>query len=302
MHPIKAFESIQEAYFTHGVRTFSLDSLEEVQKILEATQNARDLTLCVRLRVSSEHSKLSLGSKFGTYGEEAVAVLQACRQVALRVGVCFHVGSQTMDPCAYTEAMEIVRALICASGVVPDVVDVGGGFPSVYPGMTPPPMQLYFDTIKQAFESLNLPASTLLWAEPGRSLCNEYSSVLVRVEHKRNQQLYINDGAYGALFDAAHINWLFPTQLLRDSAAPKAAYAMWGPTCDDMDYMPGPFHVPEDVRTGDYMEVGMLGAYGSCMRTNFNGFVNGGTVEVCDPAMASMYHDDAARCALENRR
>ncbi|MEO7786578.1 MAG: type III PLP-dependent enzyme, partial [Sphingomicrobium sp.] len=58
MHPVKAEEAIAEAYFTYGVKTFSLDTLEELAKILRATRNASDLNLLVRLRVSSEHAKL----------------------------------------------------------------------------------------------------------------------------------------------------------------------------------------------------------------------------------------------------
>ena len=65
MHPVKAEEAIREAYFDHGVRTFSLDTSEELDKIVRATDGATDLTLCVRIRVSSDHSKLSLASKFG---------------------------------------------------------------------------------------------------------------------------------------------------------------------------------------------------------------------------------------------
>ena len=98
MHPVKSEEAIAEAYFTHGVRTYSLDSLEELDKIVRATNGATDLTLCVRTRVSSEYAKLSLGSKFGVSLEESKDLLIATRQVADALGICFHVGSQTMTP------------------------------------------------------------------------------------------------------------------------------------------------------------------------------------------------------------
>ena len=65
MHPVKAEEAIAEAYFTHGVRTFSLDTEEELEKIVRATNGATDLNLLVRIRVSSDYSKLSLAAKFG---------------------------------------------------------------------------------------------------------------------------------------------------------------------------------------------------------------------------------------------
>jgi ornithine decarboxylase len=53
--------------------------------------------------------------------------------------------------------------------------------------------------------------------------------------------------------------------------------------------MAGPFMLPADVRAGDYIEIGMLGAYGCAMRTGFNGFTAGETVVVEDEPMASAY-------------
>jgi ornithine decarboxylase len=300
MHPVKAEEAIAEAYFEHGVRVFSLDSMEELDKIVCATKGATDLTLCVRLRVSSDHSKLSLASKFGVAPGESKDLLIAVRQVADALGICFHVGSQAMSPEAYANAMERARAAIVEAGVTVDVVDVGGGFPSSYPGMEPPPLERYFATIHRAFESLPISYSAELWAEPGRALCAEYSSIIVRVERRRGDELYINDGAYGALFDAAHIGWRFPVRLLRepDSNAKDMGFSFYGPTCDDMDHMAGPFNLPADIRAGDYIEIGMLGAYGAAMRTAFNGFGSDQTVIVDDEPMVSLYTDEDERTAV----
>jgi ornithine decarboxylase len=294
MHPVKPEESIHEAYFTHGVRTFSLDTEEELEKIVRATKGATDLTLCVRIRVSSEHSKLSLAAKFGAEPSEMKQLLIETRQVADALGICFHVGSQAMTPSAYTQAMERVRSAIVESGVTVDVVDVGGGFPSVYPGMEPPCLEAYFAAIHRSFEDLPVSYSSELWCEPGRALCAEYSSLIVRVEKRRGDELYINDGAYGALFDAAHVGWRFPVELLRTSDTKDMAFSFYGPTCDDMDHMAGPFMLPADIKAGDYIEIGMLGAYGCAMRTGFNGFVGGESHIVTDEPMASLYIEDEA--------
>ena len=291
MHPVKAEEAIRDAYFTYGVRTFSLDSLEELEKIMRATDQATDLTLCVRLRVPNDHAKLSLGAKFGAAPGEVKALLFAARQAADALGICFHVGSQTMSPSAYVQALGRVRTAIVEAAVTVDVIDVGGGFPSIYPGMEPAPLEAYFDAIHDAFEALPVSYSAELWAEPGRALCAEYASLLVRVERRRGDQLYINDGAYGALFDAAHVAWRFPVELVREggSDAKPMAFSFYGPTCDDMDHMTGPFMLPADIDVGDFIEIGMLGAYGCAMRTGFNGFTAGETVIMSDEPMASAY-------------
>ncbi len=296
MHPVKSERAISQAYHNHGVRTFSLDSHEELDKIVRATAKdgvlATDLELCVRIRVSSEHAKLSLASKFGADPSEVADLLVATRQVADALGICFHVGSQAMTPKAYADAMEHVRAAIVEASVTVDIVDVGGGFPSVYPGMEPPPLESYFDVIHDMFEDLPISYSAELWCEPGRALCAEYASLLVKVEKRRGSELFINDGAYGSLFDAAHVGWRFPVALQRSETSigtQMAEFSFYGPTCDDMDHMAGPFVLPDDVKAGDYIEVGMLGAYGCAMRTEFNGFGETDSFVVEDEPMASLY-------------
>jgi ornithine decarboxylase len=300
MHPVKAEEAIAEAYFSHKVRTFSLDTIEELDKIVRATKGATDLNLLVRIRVSSDHAKLSLAAKFGAEPSEMKALLMATRQVADALGICFHVGSQAMTPAAYGEAMERVRAAIVEAAVTVDIVDVGGGFPSWYPGMEPPPLETYFEVIHRAFEDLPVSYSSELWCEPGRALCAEYASLLVRVEKRRGDTLYINDGAYGALFDAAHIGWRFPVKLVRDEAsdARDMAFSFYGPTCDDLDHMAGPFMLPADIDAGDYVEIGMLGAYGCAMRTGFNGFGSDLKVLAEDEPMATLYGETPAEHAV----
>jgi len=280
--------------------------MDELEKIVRATSQdgvaATDLNLLVRIRVSSDHAKLSLASKFGAEPSEMKQLLIAARQAADALGICFHVGSQAMSPAAYAEALTRVRDAIVEAAVTVDIVDVGGGFPSVYPGMEPPALETYFAVIHAGFEALPISYSAELWCEPGRALCAEYASVLVRVEKRRGAELYINDGAYGALFDAAHIGWRYPVRLVRDhdSQTRPMEFSFYGPTCDDLDHMAGPFELPSDTKAGDYIEVGMLGAYGCAMRTGFNGFGVEDRVIVHDEPMASLYDAEGGPVARSN--
>jgi ornithine decarboxylase len=201
-----------------------------------------------------------------------------------------------MRPTAFQAAMAQANRAIIRAGVLVDIVDVGGGFPSVYPGMMPPAMADYVDSIHRGFAEMSVHEDTELWCEPGRALVAEASSILAKVELKKGDALYLNDGSYGSLFDAAHVKWPFPVKLYRaddgeasDVEGPLKPFRFYGPTCDSMDHMPGPFWLPEDVREGDYIEIGMLGAYGVAMNTRFNGFGEADTVLVEDAPMASMY-------------
>ncbi|MBC7492023.1 MAG: type III PLP-dependent enzyme, partial [Novosphingobium sp.] len=154
-----------------------------------------------------------------------------------------------------------------------------------------PPLEDYFGLIARTYESLPVSYSSELWCEPGRALCAEYNSLIVKVERRRGRDLYINDGAYGALFDAAHVGWRFPVKSMNgdhDDAACEP-FSFYGPTCDDMDHMDGPFELPAGIGSGDYIEIGMLGAYGAAMKTAFNGFDEAEVREVTDEPMASQY-------------
>lgn len=293
MHPVKNRAAIARAYYDYGCRTFALDTVDELNKILEETGQARDLTLIVRLSVSNKDASLKLESKFGTSGAEAIELMRAARAATEEnMGVSFHVGSQCMNPAAWRVAMREAADLIVIAGVTVDVVDVGGGFPSIYPGMTPPPMSLFIDEIHRVFDTMPVTMNCRLWAEPGRALVAEATSIVVKVDLRKGNALYINDGSYGTLFDATHVKWAYPLNPIRLASkfqSRNADFTFFGPTCDSMDAAQGPFALPADIDEGDYIEIGMMGAYGVCMATRFNGY--GETIDVIahDMPDASMF-------------
>jgi ornithine decarboxylase len=293
MHPVKSRAAIRAAYHDYGVRTFALDSHEELAKIVAATDDAKDLNLIVRLAVDASGAAYSLSGKFGVSSFDAPDLLLAARRATQDLmGVSFHVGSQCMRPSAYQAAMAQASRALVRAGVFADVVDVGGGFPSVYPGMVPPDLSEYIAAIDRGFNDMMVHETTELWCEPGRAIAAEGASILTRVDQRKGDALYLNDGAYGSLFDAAHAKWPFPVKLHPAAGEARGAlkpFQFFGPTCDSIDHMPGPFWLPDDVAEGDYIEVGMLGAYGVAMATRFNGFGDIETVAVDDAPMASMY-------------
>lgn len=275
MHPVKPRESISKAYFDYGVRDFSLDSFEELDKIVESTKEAKDLNLHVRIAIPNAHVAIDLTGKFGILPLEAIELLKEVRKKANKVGVCFHVGSQCMESMQYRSSLEIIKDILDQSGVEIDVLDIGGGFPSSYPGMIPTNLSLYFDEIFDAISKLNLKTSCEIWCEPGRALVAEAASLLVRVEGRKQNMLYINDGTYGGLFDAGSLNFIYPVKAHRDGdnfSDELQPFGFYGPTCDSLDTMKGPFYLPQDIKEGDYIEIGQLGAYSAAMRSNFNGF------------------------------
>lgn len=292
MHPVKSRDAIRRAYFEFGVRAFSLDSMEELYKILETTGNAQDLELFVRLHIPNEHAMLELSSKFGVKVEQADELVKIAETVCHKLGVCFHVGSQNMDPADFHTALVKVKSLVDRTGVTLDVLDVGGGFPAAYPGFMPAALQGYMDVIKDSVASLDF-GDVELVCEPGRALVAEGGSLVVQVQARRGDALYINDGTYGSLFDAGQLKWNYPMRAIRpdgrDFGHETMDYIFYGPTCDSMDVMQGPFRLPKDVQEGDWIEIGQMGAYGAAMRSDFNGLGAYMTAIVEDAPLLSLF-------------
>ena len=292
MHTVKSKESINEAYFKYNIKTFSIDTKDELIKILNSTNQAKDLELFVRVAVSNEHAEIDLSKKFGAQTSEAIGLYRLTKQYAKKIGLSFHVGSQCMHPISYSKGINEIKYIIKKTKIVPDVINIGGGFPTIYPDLVPQSLDSYFEEIKNSLNKLNLEKKPEIICEPGRAIVAESGSTIVRVNLRKKQKLYINDGTYGTLFDAGVPNIVYPSRIItsgRIISKKLTSFDFYGPTCDSMDYMKGPFILPNNIKEGDYIELGQLGAYGLTFRTQFNGYYSDSIYEVCDDPIMTMY-------------
>jgi len=301
MHTVKSRESIKEAYFNYNVKAFSLDTKDELIKIIETTSQAKDLQLFVRVAVSNEHAEIDLSKKFGASISEATGLLRLTKQYAKKIGLSFHVGSQCMHPISYAKGIADIGNIIKKTKIVPDYINIGGGFPAIYPDLVPQSLDSYFEEIKKGLVNLNLGKPPEILCEPGRALVAESGSTIVRVNLRKKQKLYINDGTYGTLFDAGTPNIVYPSRLIKNGkimSKKLTAFDFYGPTCDSMDYMKGPFLLPNNIKENDYIELGQLGAYGLTFRTQFNGFYSDEIYEVEDEPIMTLYGKDSNKDIL----
>ena len=292
MHTVKSKESINEAYFKYNIKTFSIDTKDELIKILNSTNQAKDLELFVRVAVSNEHAEIDLSKKFGAQTSEAIGLYRLTKQYAKKIGLSFHVGSQCMHPISYSKGINEIKYIIKKTKIVPDVINIGGGFPTIYPDLVPQSLDSYFEEIKNSLNKLKLEKKPEIICEPGRAIVAESGSTIVRVNLRKKQKLYINDGTYGTLFDAGVPNIVYPSKIItsgRIISKKLTSFDFYGPTCDSMDYMKGPFILPNNIKEGDYIELGQLGAYGLTFRTQFNGYYSDSIYEVCDDPIMTMY-------------
>jgi ornithine decarboxylase len=275
-NPVKAVEAIGAAYFDYGVRSFALDEMTELDKIRKATGNATDIMCSVRFKLGHEGASYDFGSKFGATPDKAAALLRKVAAFGARPALTFHPGSQCTKPQMYARYLEAAAAIIRASGVEVDLINVGGGFPEHYENAGVPALDCYFDAIDEAvLRYFKRPPP--LMCEPGRAMVAASVSLLARVIHVREDQriLFVNDGVYGGMLEQSVVDLSLPVALWRSGMQPLGvaeAYAIFGPTCDPVDRLARQVEIPCQVEEGDYIEFGLMGAYASATATGFNGF------------------------------
>ncbi len=277
MHPVKSRESILEAYEDYDVTIFVLDSEAELNKIVDTLGDAEDLTLFVRMAVPKQKVAVDFSAKFGAAPIVATELLKKARAHAMKLGVSFHIGTHCLQTESYEKAVQAAVDVINSSGVDVDMLDVGGGFPAnLTPDNPPPPITDYFAAISNTLAKNNRTDLQLL-CEPGRGLVSIGGALVVRVELRKGDLLYLNDGTYGGIFEGGPCADLpYPAHMVRANgraySGTMAGFRLAGPTCDSVDMMKGPFMLPDDIDEGDWIVLDQLGAYGEVSRTNFNGF------------------------------
>lgn len=275
MHPVKSRAAIRAAHGVYGVRHFVVDRMDELEKIRTETRGDSDLTIHVRLATPTAAAAYHLSAKFGARPLEASELLKKVTDYGYGAGLCFHVGSQCLTPNAYRIAVELTREVLDASGVAIRSLDFGGGFPAAYLNQRAPDLEDYMAEIRDCIDWLGLSPAVEILAEPGRVMVADGVSLVAQVQLRKEDQLFLNDGIYGSLSEAVTANLRFPVRALRANGAfddETFDFTLYGPTCDNTDVLPAMVKLPVDIREGDWLEFGQVGAYSNALRTGFNGF------------------------------
>ena len=276
MHPVKATAAIQAAHRVYGIDCYVVDHPSELAKVLKETGGGEGLIIFVRITTPpAEGTLYHLASKFGASVDESVTLLKEAKAHGCQVGLAFHVGSQCLNPDAYKIALSLCGEVLQKANVEIQGLDVGGGFPAQYLGTNMPPLEEYMQAIEEGVRALNLRRDCVLMCEPGRAMVAHGASLVVQVQLRKDDQLYINDGIYGSLSEVIQAGVHLPVRLWRLDGATAPTYrtfSLAGPTCDSLDMLPSEYSLPEDVREGDWIEIDRLGAYSNANATRFNGF------------------------------
>jgi ornithine decarboxylase len=281
MAPVRLPGHAKTAFETYGVTDYVVDCEAELDKLIAETKQPKKLRIFVRIATSLGGAVLELSSKFGSAPEEASHLLKKVAASGAAPAVTFHVGSQCLSPFSYAQAIEMAARTASFAKVDLQALDIGGGFPGPYVGNDVPPFHWYFDTIKEALQTLRKPDIPLM-CEPGRALCTEGMSLITQVVLRKGPRLYINDGRYGSFDELTQPGFLadYPIRAFSRGAKGKAAplsgrtmpFRVFGPTCDTVDVLPRPLELAESIGVGDFIVFDAMGAYSASSRSHFNGF------------------------------
>lgn len=284
MAPVRLPGAARTAFGTYGVTDYVIDTdymLDTlIAEVREAGGTPDQLRIFVRIATPLGGAVLELSSKFGTPPEEAARLLKRVVEYGAQPALTFHVGSQCLSPFSYAQAIEMARRTGVMAGVQITALDIGGGFPGPYPGNDVPPYHWYFDTIREALDTLENPIPIM--CEPGRALVAEGVSLVTQVTLRKGDSIFINDGVYGSFDELTLPGWTADygvRALMIDDAGhtrPKLgslkSFRIYGPTCDTLDVLPRPLLLPDTLAPGDYIVFSDIGAYSVAVRTDFNGF------------------------------
>ncbi len=277
-HPVKGRGALDTAADVYGLEDFVIDHVVELDKIEQVV--GTDVTVSVRFATSGTGAVYDLSAKFGASIEESIVLLQDVARRGMKPALTFHVGSQCVDVGAYRNALGQAKTIIDAAGVDVAHLDIGGGFPAPYAGADVD-LEAMLNEIAQTVKELGLTMPLL--CEPGRALVADGCSLLLQVHLRKGDDLYVNEGIYGCLSEVNIGKFVMPARAFGRGHTLKGeprAFRVFGPTCDSLDVLDCPFLVPDDIQEGDWIEVGLVGAYSLALATGFNGFVTEAVVAV----------------------
>ena len=299
MHPVKAQSHIRLALEDYRIRVIAIDHEDEIVKLTRVVKaldiDPASITVFVRIQTKGS-AAYELSKKFGAGPATAVELADRLARGGFKVGLCFHVGSQIEDPDTYERALASADWVRNRAEAEIVALDVGGGFPAEY-GHDPNRKKPEMPSLGQIMSRLRGDIAewgfgeTPLVAEPGRVIVARAFSLIVRVLLRKGRRLYINDGIWASLSDSWTGKITLPARFIPDPAIRNrngnkekiVPFRVCGATCDSVDILSRPFWLPETVDTGDWIEIGHIGAYSLSLRTRFNGFYPDTFVEIATP-------------------
>ena len=269
-HPIKRDSDIRYA-LDFGIDLFVVDNEFELEKMAPFRDKA---TILVRMSIQNPACLVNLSQKFGVVPTQTFSLIMMAHQKGLRVkGISFHAGSQNESPAKYIEALEYCRDICrkaALSGIVLEIIDIGGGFPINYLTNVLP-IQQFCQPIN---EYLNRYFSNYrIISEPGRFISGPSMFLATKVIGKSIRDgvrwYYLDEGVYGSFSGKIYDHADYPLFTSRTGKTHNSVLA--GPTCDSIDVVYENIALPE-LQAGDVLIFDSMGAYTCASASTFNGF------------------------------
>lgn len=271
-NPVRSRSEIAYAV-SKGVRSFSVDRRDELNKLLVALPAGCEIS--VRLKLDQAGGAYDFGEKFGATEQECIELLRIVTAAGHRGSMTFHPGTQCTDPAIWGTYISTCADIALRAETKLFRLNVGGGFPADR-GQENTDLKSVFNNIHTAWRQNFGAKRPLLLCEPGRAMVADAFDLCCRIKSLAPGEVFLNDGIYGGLSefrDVGHCDRYTVFSPTGERRIGKSQpFVAFGPTCDSLDKLPKPLNLPSDTQEDDYILIKGMGAYVRAISTSFNGY------------------------------
>ena len=268
-----------ELGLARSIEAFHAEGADELGR-LDTLARRLGKTAHVRLRVNPNIDAQTLPyiatglhqTKFGIAESDLEAAVRLARSLSgLKLtGLSCHLGSQIQDAGVFRQAAEaLVRwgQRLREGHPEFDSLDVGGGLGVRYQTETPPTVAAYAAALAPVAQ-----AGFRLLIEPGRWIVAEAGTLLTRVITVKStpaKNFIVVDAAMNDLLRPALYEAFHPIAPVQPHEGIHTIADVVGPVCETGDFLGLDRRLPP-VQAGDLLAIGVAGAYGASMASNYN--------------------------------
>lgn len=228
-------EEISEALGL-GVRRFVVDNINDLERLLGHIRNTGDsIGLLLRMRLKEHTIQTGKHFVYGMFTGEIKRLLPELRKskAIKSLGIHFHRKTQNISEWSLREELEafLGRDMELLGSI--DIVNIGGGMPSVYKNFSSNVQASILSKVKSLREWLNGHGIKMM-AEPGRFIAAPAVKLETTIKNIYNNNIIVDCSVYSGMMDTfvSHIRLMVEGELESGEA-----FTIKGKTPDSMDIL-----------------------------------------------------------------
>lgn len=243
-----------EDLYKEGVTSFVVDNREDLNLLINSNKEI-NLLLRMRLKESTVHTGKHF--VFGFYSKEINNLIPGLRKNKniKTLGIHFHRKTQNVSEWSLISELEDSLDKNTLKNI--DILNIGGGIPSIYKNYRVEALEALLIKIKELRAWLNKQEVKVI-IEPGRFIAAPSIKLVTEVKNIYNNNIILNASVYNSAMDTfvAHIRLL-----VEDEQEQGTPYVLKGSTPDSLDIFRYRVFLKDSPKIGDKITFLNAGAY-----------------------------------------